>query len=509
MRVLEDLLTSVRSGKGGALVLRGEPGIGKTALLDRVAEEAVGFTVVRTVGNEAEMELPYAGLQDLLRRSVGEVRDLPDPQRRAVDVALGRTDGDTPDQLLVGLGLLNLLSASRSNGPLLCVVDDAQWLDVASAQAIAFAARHVAHDAVGFLFGARQGANEIRGLPELVILGLGDQDAHELLARTVPDRLDDPVADRLVAETRGNPLALLELPRGLSPAELAGGFGLPGPVVLSDRIEESYRRRLARLPLNSAKLLLISAAEPTGDSVVIWRAAEKLGITEDAADALEADGFVHFGARVIFDHPLVRSAVYGTSTPKERREAHRLLAEATDAAVDPDRRAWHRAQATVRPNESVAAELDASAARAQARGGFAAAAAFLERSVTLTRDPARRASRALRAAQAKRQAGALDAASALAGIAENGPLSDLERAHVDALMGQIAFARRRGNEVAPRLLKAAAQLERVDSRLAQDAYLDALIAAIFAGHLAADANPQQVARAVRAAPQPDQSARPS
>jgi DNA-binding CsgD family transcriptional regulator len=498
-QVLESVLAATRNGEGGAIVVQGEPGMGKTALLERTVALAKDFRVLRTLGNEADMELAYASLQEFFRPEIIEVEQLPSPQRGALEIALGRRDGQAPDRLLVGLGLLNLLSLVSTSRPVLCVVDDGQWLDSASAQAIGFAARHVAQEAVAFVFGTRRLTDEVRGLPQLTIGGLGDQDARALLATTLPDRLDNSVVDRLVAETHGNPLALLELPRSLTPSQLAGGFGLPVSVTLASQIEESYRRRLAKLSPESRRLLLIVAADPTGDSGIIWRAADNLGIAEDAAETIEDDGLVDFGERVIFRHPLVRSAVYNTASPKDRRDAHRALAEATDSTSDPDRRAWHRAQATVRPNEAVAAELEASAERAQSRGGFAAAGAFLERSVALTVDPARRALRALRAAQAKRLAGALDAASGLAAIAERGPLDDLHRAQLDALLGQIAFARSRGSEVSPLLLKAAFRLEQVDLNLARDAYLDALIAAIFSGHLAVEANLQAVAKASRAA----------
>jgi DNA-binding CsgD family transcriptional regulator len=508
-QVLEALLAAARKGEGGAIVVHGEPGIGKTALLEHAVALAGDFNVLRTVGNEAEMELPYASLQEFFRPGLGEVEQLPQPQRRAVEIALGRSDGTAPDRLLVGLGLLNLLSLLSAARPVLCVVDDAQWLDTASVQAVAFTARHVSKDAVAFLFGARRLTDEVRGLPELTIAGLGDQDARNLLATALPDRVDDHVVDRLIAETHGNPLALLELPRRLTSSQLAGGFGLPVSVTLAGQIEESYRRRLAKLSPESRSLLLIVAADPTGDSGIIWRAADTLGITVEAAEAIEDDGLVEFGERAVFRHPLVRSAVYNTATPKDRREAHRALAEATDNVSDPDRRAWHRAQATVRPSEAVAGELEASAERAQSRGGFAAAGAFLERSVALTVDPARRAMRALRAAQAKRLAGALDAAFGLAVIAERGPLDDLHRAQLDALLGQLAFARNRGNEVSPLMLKAASRLEHVDLRLARDTYLDALIAALFSGHLAVEANAQEVAKAARAIPSSDQASRAS
>jgi DNA-binding CsgD family transcriptional regulator len=508
-QVLDEFLAAARTGDGGALVVHGDPGIGKTALLEYAVGSATEFDVFRTVGNESEMELPYAALLELCRPGPSELAQLPEVQRNAIEVVLGRREGVGPDRVLVGVALVSLLSAFGAKRPLLCVVDDAQWLDSSSAQAIAFAARRISRDAVAFLFGARTLTDEVRGLPKLTISGLGDQDARTLLATVLPDRLDDRVVDRLVVETHGNPLALLELPRGLTPAQLAGGFGLPASLTLAGAIEESYRRRLAKLPRDSRRLLLLAAADPTGDPATVWGAAESLGIADDAVAPIEEDGLVDFWEGVVFHHPLVRSAVYNTATPKSRREAHLALAEATDRALDPDRRAWHRAQATVRPDEDVAAELEASAQRAQARGGLAAAAAFLERSVALTVDPSRRAGRALRAAQTKRLAGALQSASALAAVAERGPLDDLQRAQLDALLGQIAFAGNRGNDAAPLMLKAASRLEQVDRTLAREAYLDALIAALFAGRLAHEASALEVAAAAHAAPGSDEPARAS
>ncbi len=500
---LDALLAGAARGDGGALVVHGEPGIGKTALLEYAISSAGEFQVFRTVGNEAEMELPYAALLQLSRAGAGAVEQLPGPQRDALAVVDGRREGGAPDRLLVGLAVLSLLSELGSRRPLLCVVDDAQWLDTSSAQAIAFAARRLANERVAVIFGARTLTEAVQGLPELTVFGLGDKDARALLATVLPDRLDDRVVDRLVAETHGNPLALLEFPRGLTPPQLAGGFGLPVSVPLAGRIEESFRRRLAKLGPGPRRLLLVAAADPTGDPQILWRASERLGISQEAAEAVEAEGLVDFGERVVFRHPLVRSAVYGTASPKDRREVHLALAEATDSVVDPDRRAWHRALATLRPNEDVAEELEISAGRAQARGGFAAAAAFLERSAALTIDPARRARRALSAAGAKRLAGALGSALGLAAMAQRGPLDDIQRAQLDVLRGQVAFAMNRGSDAAPLMLKAATRLERVDVKRARETYLDALTAALFAGRLAVDASAAEVARAALAAPHVD------
>jgi DNA-binding CsgD family transcriptional regulator len=401
------------------------------------------------------------------------------------------------------------LSTAAEAQPLLCVIDDAQWLDGASAQALSFAARRLLAERFAILFAAREPIDALGGLPQLAVEGLAEHDARALLESVLPDRLDQRIRDRIVAETRGNPLALLELPRGLTPAQLAGGFGLPAALPLSGRIEESFRRRLSRLPRDTRRLLLVAAADPVGDPALVWRAAERLGIDESAADPAESEDLIEFGAGVIFRHPLVRSAVYRASSPGDRREAHRALAEATDADVDPDRRAWHLAEAASRPGEEVAVELERSADRARARGGFAAVAAFLARSAALTVEPSRRAARALAAAQAKQQAGALEAALTLVSMAEAGALDEFQGAQVDVLRARISFASNRGNDAPPLLLKAARRLESLDVRLARDTYLDALTAALFAGRLASTGDAREVADAARGAVPPPSPARAS
>ncbi len=321
-----------------------------------------------------------------------------------------------PNLFLVGLATLSLLSEAAQERPLLCAIDDAQWLDRASAQVLAFVARRLLAESVVLLVAAtRATAGKYGRLPELVVEGLRDADARALLASAIPGRLDERVADQLLVEARGNPLALLELPRGLSPAQLAGGFGLPGALSLSGRIEESFVNRLEALPEDTQQLLLVAAAEPTGDPALLWRAAERLGIADAVLYPAESARLLEVDGRVRFRHPLARSAVYRAATPHQRRRVHRALAEATDAQVDPDRRAWHLAEAAAGPDEAVAAELERAAGRAQARGGLAAAAAFLERAATLTLEPSRRTQRALAAAQAAFEAGALDDALALLG----------------------------------------------------------------------------------------------
>jgi DNA-binding CsgD family transcriptional regulator len=359
------------------------------------------------------------------------------------------------------------------------------------------------------VFAARELGDALVGLPELRLEPLGRSDARALLESALPAPLDERVLERIVAETGGNPLALLELPRGLSPTQLAGGFGLPPAVPLSARIEESFTRRLARLAADARRLLLVAAADPVGDQAVVWRAAERLGIEKSAAHAVESEELLTLSSRVLFRHPLVRSAVYGTAGPDERRKVHRALAEATDPEIDPDRRAWHRAQAASVPDEDVAAELEHSAARAQARGGFAAAAAFLERAVALTPARGRRAERALAAAQAHLQAGAIDAASQLLTSAEAGFLDELGRAHVERLRGQIEFASSAGSEAPALLLKAAKRIEPLDITLARETYLDAWVAAFFAGGFARVGTLQEISRAARSAPQPTSASRPA
>ena len=498
--VLQRLLDDARAGHGAALVLHGEPGAGKTALLDLAVELGDDFTVVRTAGVEGEMEFPYAALQQLCSPIIELSERLPDPQREALAVAFGRSVGPAPDPFLVGLAVLGLLSEAAERHPLLCVVDDTQWLDDASARALAFLARRLLAERIALLFAARERGATLAGFPEIDIGPLGRRDARAVLESVLPARVDERVLERIVAETRGNPLALLELPRGMTPSQLAGGFGLPEALPLSARLEEHFTRRLASVLPDGRRLLLLAAADPTGDLALVSRAAERLEIPESAARTLGSDGLLDLRGGVVFRHPLARSAVYRAATVDERSAVHRALAEATDPQTDPDRRAWHRAQGTSMPDDDVAAELERSAARAQARGGFAAAAAFLERSSVLSLDPARRAARALAAAQAKHEAGAFDEALTLAASAEVGPLDGLQRAELDLLRARISFVAERGNESPKLLLTAAKGFEPFDAPRARQIYLDALSAAVFAGRLAGSCGAREVAAAVRALP---------
>jgi DNA-binding CsgD family transcriptional regulator len=498
---LSQLLDAARAGRSGVLVMHGEPGVGKTALLDWAVDSAGDLRVARVAGVESEMELAFAALQQLCAPMLDKLEDLPDPQRAALRVAFGLSTGAAPDRFLVGLAVLSLLSAVAEERPLLCVVDDAQWLDRASAQALAFVARRLLADPVALVFAMHEPGEEFRGLPELAVGGLREDDAQELLGSVVRGPLDERVRDRIVAETRGNPLALLELPRGVP--GMAGVPGVPGVAGVpgsAGRIEDSFRRRVEVLPAATQRLMLVAAAEPAGEPALVWQAAERLGIGAGAIAPAADAGLLTISERVVFRHPLVRSAVYRAASPPDRRAAHQALADATDPQADPDRRAWHRAQATPGPDEDVAAELERSAGRAQARGGLAAAAAFLECAATLTVDPARRAERALAAAEATYQAGAFDATLALLGTAEAGPPDQLRRARADLLRGQIAFSSSRGSDAPPLLLKAARQFEPLDPRLARETYLDALAAATFAGRLALGGGMREVAEAARMAP---------
>ena len=480
------------------MVLRGEAGIGKTALLEYLVESASDLTVLRAVGVESEMELAYASLHQLCTPVLDRLERLPAPQRDALLTVFGLSAGPVPDRFLVGLGVLSLVSEVAEERTLLCIVDDAQWLDQASALTLAFAARRLFAEPAGIVFAARQPGEELQRLRELEVHGLRNGDARALLGSAVRFTLDARVRDRIVAETRGNPLALLELPRGLTATQLAGGFGLLEAQALTGRIEESFVRRLETLSDDARRLLLLAAAEPVGDPLLLLRACEQLGIAVSAVDT-ETDGLLAIGECVTFRHPLVRSAVYRSAAVRERREVHLALAEVTDCEVDPDRRAWHLATAASGPDEEVARELERSAGRAQARGGLAAAAAFLQRAVALTLDPTRRADRALAAAEASLQSGEIDLALRLLATAEKGPLDEFQRARSDLLRAQITFASDRGSDAVPLLMDAAKRLEPLDVTLARETYLEALMAAQFASRLA-PGGVLRVAEAARATP---------
>nr|WP_221374155.1 AAA family ATPase [Actinoplanes polyasparticus] len=497
-RTLTGVVNTVRGGDSQVLVVRGEAGIGKTALLDRLTAAATGCRIARAAGVESEMELPFAALHQLCGPHLDRIDDLPERQREALGTAFRLRSGSAPDPFVVGLATLTLLSQVAEERPLICVVDDAQWLDQASAQALEFVARRLAAEPVALVLAVRDDLL-FDGLPAMVVRGLGDDEAAALLD-SAPGGLDPRVRERILAECRGNPLALLELPRGLSRAELAfGGATDAEATPLAHRLEREFLRQLTPLPVSTRRLLLVAAAEPVGDAGLLWLAAARLGIGAGAAVDAERTGLVSFRDQVRFRHPLVRSAVYRSAGLAERRETHRVLAESTDPRADPDRRAWHRARAAVGPDEEVAAELERCAARAATHGGIAAAAAFLDQAAALTPDPARRVRRSLDAAQAKAHAGAFPDALAVLAMTEAGSLSPAEQARVELLRAQISFTSDRGNVALPLLLRAAERLQPFNPQLARDTYLDAMSAALFAGRFAAGTRAGKVAAAVRAA----------
>lgn len=506
--MLDDLLSAVRRGESRSLILQGEAGIGKTALLEYLVGSASDLTVVRAVGAESEIELAYASLYQLCGPLLNRLDRTSPPQREALQIVFGISAGPPPDPFLVGLAVLSLLCEAAEDRPVVCLIDDAQWLDRASARTLAFVARRLLADPVGLVFAAREPDEELAVLPVLEIRGLSDGDARALLHSAVQSLIDERVRDRLVAETRGNPLALLELPCGLTLTQLAGGFGLLNAQALPGRIEESFGRRLQALPQDTRRLLLLAAAEPLGDPLLLWRAADGARVPAAAAAAAEEDGLLSIGTRVTFRHPLVRSAVYGSASREERLAAHLALAAATDRETDPDRRAWHLGAAAPGPDELVAEELERSAGRAQARGGLAASAAFLERSVALSIDPARRTDRALAATEASLRAGDFEAALGMLSTAEAGLLSELQRARVDLLRAEAAFSQSHGSDAPGLLLRAAKTLEPLDRELARETYLDAWSAALFAARFASAGSVYEVSREARRAPPATELPRP-
>ncbi|KDN21551.1 ATP-binding protein [Amycolatopsis rifamycinica] len=497
---LDRVLAEARSEQSRVLVLRGEAGIGKTALLEYARARARGFRVARAAGVESEQVMAYAGLHQLCAPFLDRLDRLPGPQRDALGTAFGLSSGARPTRFLVGLAVLTLLADVAEEQPLLCLVDDVQWLDRMSEVVLAFVARRLLAERIVVVFALRETGREpdLAGLPELPIGGLGEAESAALLASVVKGPVDGRVRDRIIAEAHGNPLALLELPRAWTAAEPVDGFGRPGAVPLAGRIEHCFVKQLEPLPADTRRLLLIAAAEPLGDATLLWGAAGRLGLGADPAAAAEATGLIEFGRRIRFRHPLVRSAVYRSAPARDRQDVHRALADVTDPGRDPDRRAWHRAQATVSPDEDVAADLERSAGRARARGGLVAAAAFLEQAALLTPEPARRAERELAAAAVKRDAGALGEALGLLDAAEAGPPDAVRAAEAGRLRGQIAFDQRRGGDAARLLLRAAERLTPLDASRARETYLAALAAALWAG---ADRNALvAAAEAARAAP---------
>jgi DNA-binding CsgD family transcriptional regulator len=501
-RTLDRVLQDARAGQSRVLVLRGEAGIGKTALLEHLRERASDCRVASVSGVESEMELPFAGLHQLCTSMVDNFSHLPGPQRGALATIFGVEAGPPPDQFLVGLSVLSLLSDVAEDRPLVCIVDDAHWLDRATATTLAFAARRLCAEPVAIVFAVREPAVEpvLTGLPELHIHGLGNGDSLALLDAATVGLLNERVREQIIAETRGNPLALLELPRSLTAAELELGFGSPDPSAVAGRIEEGYRRQLLHLPIDTRGLLLTAAVEPLGDVTVLWRAAERLGIDADAAAPAEQAGLITLDGRVRFRHPLVRSVVYRTASVTDVRAAHRALADVTDSAVDPDRRTWHRAHAVAGSDEAVARELELAADRARGRGASVAAAAFLQRAAELTADPARRGARALSAAAAKVFAGELDSGLEMLATAELCPLVPRQRAWVLRLRASLLSLHGQVSDRAQMFLEAAEAFQAVDVATARDTYCNALGTQMAIGRLGGERRLHEFASAARRSP---------
>jgi DNA-binding CsgD family transcriptional regulator len=500
--LIAQLLAGVRAGGAGAVVVRGEAGIGKTTLLEHAACDATGFRIAHVAGVPSEMRLTYAGLHQLCAPMLDRLKDLPEPQADVLRVAFGMSAGDPPGRFLVGLATLNLVAATAREQPLLCLVDDLQWLDEGSAQILGFVARRLAAERVAMVFAVREPGEQraLRGIAQLRLEGLSSDDARALFSAALAGPLDPHVRDRIVTETRGNPHALLELARRATPAELAGGFAMLGGAPSPDPIERSLRRRLDALPSDSRRLVLLAAADPVGEPTLIWRGADELEIPFAALAPAAAAGLLEVGAKVHFLHPLVRLAAYRSASPHERHVVHHALARVTDPERDPDRRAWHLAQATVGPDEEIAVELERSATCAQRRGGLAAAAAFLERAAALSPERPARAVRVLAAAACKRDAGALESAVALLSAVDRDALDEAGRARLQTLQGQIAFDQRRGPEATRLLADAARRLEPLAPEAARRAHLEALGAAIWVGDQDGPAGARELARAILQTP---------
>jgi DNA-binding CsgD family transcriptional regulator len=499
---LDAVLAQARDGQSAVLVVRGEAGIGKTALLRYAVRQASGLRVAEIEGIQAEMELPFAGIDRLCAPMLERLEVLAGPQQNALRVAFGLATGDAPDRFLVALAVLNLLSATAEQRPLLCLVDDAQWLDAVSVEALGFVARRLVAEPIAMIFSLRELAvtRALDGLPKLSIEGLDESDARALLSRSVPGRLDDRVRDRIVVETRGNPLALVDLSRRMSPSERAGGYAPPAAGDLPSRLEERYLRRVAELPEATQRLMLLAAAEPLGDAALLWRAAERLATDPSALVPAREAGLLEIDDRVRFHHPLVRSAVYRAASPDDRRRVHDALAEVSNDELAADRCAWHRALAAAGPDEDVAADLQRSAGRAQSRGGLAAAAAFLERATALTPDPALQTGRALAAAEVSFEAGDFESTLRLVATAESGPIDAFQRARATLLRGHAALVSAYGSEASSLLFQSARELEAFDVTLARRAYLTAWGAAVSANHLGGAAVLAEICSAVSELP---------
>lgn len=489
---IDRVLGSVRDGFSGTLVLRGGPGVGKTALLGYAIDSASDLQLCGAAGVEAEISLDFGALYQLLVPFLPRIADLGPPQRHALRVAFGLEEGPPPSRFLVGLAALMVLSHAAKDQPVLCLVDDAQWLDAGSANALAFAARRLYADRVGMIvtFGDWETFPEpatlqvFEGLPAMVVGGLPDAEAAELLCRAAGAHLDEQVTRRILADTQRNPLALAELGAQFTADQLAGRASLPEPIPLSQRLEQRFLRQVRDLSEDTQAFLLLAGADIAGDRVGLWRAASLAGIDADAAAAAaEAAGLVGLsGSSVWFRHPLIRSAVYHGATDAQRRAAHLELAEAGDfdSAAGRSRRAWHRAAAAVAPDEGIAAGLEEAAERESARGGYAARAALLRRAVELTPDDGRRARREVALAEAELIRGHPDTARDMVTGALPRLADDRQRGLAKRLNGAILFAT--GNAAAAAdALAEASQMLAPDAGAARDTILEATRAAVWAG----------------------------
>jgi DNA-binding CsgD family transcriptional regulator/tetratricopeptide (TPR) repeat protein len=505
---LEALLDAVRHGLSGALVLRGQAGIGKTALLERAICSAPDFLAVRALGMECEMELGFAGLHQLVLPFLPHLDRLPVPQRDALGAAFGLIAVPPPARFQVGLATLTLLANAASEQPLLCIIDDAQWLDMESSEVLAFVARRLIADRIALLFAVREPAERrtgLTGLPELWIDGLHARDARRLLATVVGGPLAGQVSERIIAETEGNPLAILELTTELTPRELGSASLLPEPLPIGSRLQQRFVAQMRGLPADTQTFLLLAAAESSGDPVVVWRAARQLGLEQDAVAAAEAARLLVVGRQILFRHPLIRSAIYHSASAAERRRIHAALAAASDATIHPSRHAWHRAYAAMEPDEEVAAELAQAGKHAQRRGSHATAAALYSRAAELTPDHGVRADRFVAAARGSLIAGAPDRAQALLDEAMPGLEDPLQRAMAQSLEAGVRFALGQGGETALILLEAARSMAPLDVTLARQTLLGALEAAVYIQPATTGPVLREIAGEAKAIPQPPES----
>ena len=500
-RVLSTFLDDLRAGSGGALVLRGHAGTGKTALLRELADTAAqaGMRLAQAVGTEAEIAFDYAGLHQTLAPFLGGMKDLPDPQRAALETAFGLAAGQAPGRYAVGLATLMLLTDVAERQPVLCVVDDAQWLDRVSQDVLAFVARRLLVDRVGLVFALREGeehAPALSGFSELEVRALGPEAGRELLEFAAGGRVAGPLARRVLSEAAGHPLTLIELG-----GELREGRAIPDavpglPMRVGERLERLYLDRVRDLTPAAQTLLLVAAAERLGNPEQVRRATEMLGFDPEVAMLPEVRRTLSLSPRVTFSHPLMRAAAYWGASPSERRRVHAALAKVTDPSTDPDRQAWHVAQATDGSDEAVARELEASADRARRRGGWESEQTFLRRAAELTPDPARAAARRLAAAEAGLVAGDLAGAAALAGQAVPHLADPLALARARRVQGIFLQAEGSVAEAARTLVDAAREMGPVDPRLARDTLFEAFSVAQLEGW----AKAAEVVSAVRELP---------